>query len=111
MFLKNSVRRFYLLTNGVYFSVKVYAEGRRIKCFFRRILLFINERCLFLQDQEEIRVFLFLQPRIFFRDAKFGVKVYIGGRRLCGVETESIVDKFYLERVVQRENQEEGSLT
>ena len=54
---------------------------------------------------------LFLQPRIFFRDAEFGVKAYVGGRRLCGIEIESIKDKFYLERMVWKENQEEGSLT
>ena len=42
------------------------------------------------------------------------MKVYIGGRRLCGAETESIVNKFYLERVVQKKSRrgffnEEGS--
>ena len=59
MFLKNRLEEFYcLLTNGVYFSVKVYVEGRRIKCFLRRVLLLTNEGCLFLQDQEEIRVFI-----------------------------------------------------
>ena len=42
---------------------------------------------------------LFLQPRIFFREAEFGVRVYVGGKRLYGVEIESILEEFYLERV------------
>ena len=42
---------------------------------------------------------LFLQPRIFFREAEFGVKIYVRGRRLYGVEIESIVEDFYSKRV------------
>ena len=35
----------------------------------------------------------------FFREAEFSVKVYVRGKRLYGVEIESIMDEFYLERM------------
>ena len=54
------------------------------------------------EDQEkflrEIKVFISPAPD-FFREAEFSVKVYVGGKRLYGVEIESIVEEFYLERV------------
>ena len=43
---------------------------------------------------------MFISPAPdFFREAEFCVKVYVGGKRLYGVEIESIVEEFYLERV------------
>ena len=83
--------------------MKVYAESRRIKCFFAGIYYLLMRGISFYKTKKKLGC-LFLQPRIFFKDAGFRMKVYIGGRRLCGAETESIVAKFYLERVVQRKS-------
>ena len=43
---------------------------------------------------------MFISPAPdFFREAEFCAKVYVGGKRLYGVEIESIVEEFHLERV------------
>ena len=79
--------------------MKVYAESRRIKCFFARSYYLLARGICFYKTKKKLGC-LFLQPRILFEDAGFGMKVYIGGRRFCGAKTESIIAKF-LEGVVQ----------
>ena len=55
-----------------------------------------------IEDQEkflrEIKVFISPAPD-FFREAEFCAKVYVGGKRLYGVEIESIMEEFHLEKV------------
>ena len=36
------------------------------------------------------------------------MEAYVGGRRLCGIEIESIEDKFYLERMVWKDKSRRG---
>ena len=52
---------------------------------------------------EKLR-YLFLQPQIFFGEAEFGVKVYVGGKRLYGVEIESVVEDFIWKSGLERKS-------